>query len=56
MFICEDCGSVFDDVEISEEVVGYYGSAPQYEYWNVCPFCKSTEIHSYIESYEDEME
>ena len=48
-FECAECGAIFDAEERAtiKECVGEFWGAPAYEYWNACPYCKSTEIMEY---------
>ena len=43
MWICEDCGAVFDEAKIIEEHHPY-GMTYATEYWAACPHCESTNI------------
>ena len=44
MYICNDCGSEFEDPKLERERLGEYWGAPAWETWGVCPSCGSTEI------------
>ncbi len=57
MYICEDCGSVFEDDELKEvkewsEAWGH----PVYESFYYCPFCGSDDYHAYREPEIDDAE
>lgn len=39
MYRCNDCGYEFDEPKIIREQQGYYGNAPAWEEWAVCPAC-----------------
>ena len=43
MLICRDCELVFDKPMISVEKHGL--DSPPYETFEVCPHCRSTDIH-----------
>ena len=57
MYKCLDCGSVFDECEVTqvEDFVGYYGDARAYETWDGCPFCESTNL-TFVSEYDEEDE
>lgn len=57
MYICDDCGSVFEDDELKEvkewsEAWGH----PVYESFYYCPFCGSDDYHAYREHEIDDDE
>lgn len=57
MYICDDCGSVFEDDELKEvkewsEAWGH----PVYESFYYCPFCGSDDYHAYREPEIDDDE
>ncbi len=43
MYICENCGAVFEDCKIIEEHHPY-GMTSATEYWSACPVCGYTDI------------
>ena len=43
MYICEDCGEVFEDAKTIEEHHPY-GMTYATELWAVCPHCESTNF------------
>lgn len=47
MYICEDCGEVFEEPKTFYESHGL--DSPPYEQWSVCPNCSST---NYKEAHE----
>ena len=42
MYICENCGEVFDEPKTIYETHGL--PCPPYEAWSACPNCESTNI------------
>ena len=57
MYICDDCGSVFEDDELKEvkewsEAWGH----PVYESFYYCPFCGSDDYHAFKEPEIDDDE
>ena len=57
MYICDDCGSVFEDDELKEvkewsEAWGHL----VYESFYYCPFCGSDDYHAYREPEIDDEE
>ena len=49
MFVCNNCGEVFDEPATYEECVGEYWGQPAYETWAVCPSCKDEDFTEYDE-------
>ena len=43
MFICNDCGAVFDECKSVGEQHPY-GMGFATEYWSVCPYCGENDI------------
>ena len=43
MFICNECGNVFEEVKVIEERHPY-GMTYASEYFSVCPHCNDTNI------------
>jgi len=43
MYICNDCGEVFEDCKVVYEPHPY-GMGSAYEKWYLCPHCDSTDI------------
>ena len=43
MWICFDCGHVFDEPDTFQEKVGEFWGAPAWETCGCCPNCGSTE-------------
>ena len=35
MYICDKCGAVYDELPTKTDLIGYYGSEPQYETYTV---------------------
>ena len=57
MYICDDCGSVFEEDELKEvkewsEAWGH----PVYESFYYCPFCGSDDYHAFKEPEIDDDE
>ena len=44
MWLCLDCGHVFDEPEVENHRAGSYWGDPAWEPWGICPSCGSTEI------------
>lgn len=44
MYYCDNCDSFFDEPAAEREMMGYYGSAPAYQDFAVCPYCKSDDF------------
>ena len=42
MFICNDCGAIFDNPEVEYETHGL--DSPPYERWLICPNCRSSSF------------
>lgn len=38
-YLCKTCNNEFDDPRIDREMLGYMGSAPAYQEYEVCPYC-----------------
>lgn len=43
MFICLDCGELFEEPAVTYENQGEFWGAPAWEAWGACPNCGSTE-------------
>ena len=61
MYICEDCGKVFDEPKTYEECMGEFWGAPAYETFAICPFCESEAFKGYDpdmekEEYDEELD
>lgn len=48
MYICKDCGEVFEDCDTYEEARPY-GMGYAYETFAICPYCKSDDFVEAIE-------
>ena len=44
MFICKDCGSVFECPDYTEENVGEYWGQPAFQAIDLCPYCHCDEF------------
>ena len=53
MFICLDCGEIFEEPRKVRESRGEFWGAPCYEEWWGCPHC-SGAYEEYSEEYEYE--
>jgi len=40
MFICEDCGAIFEEPDVWEEYRGECHGSPAYEKMCGCPYCR----------------
>lgn len=49
MYKCKNCGRTFDEPRLQYEDQGYYGSAPAFERWTVCPYCGEAGYEEYHE-------
>lgn len=47
MFICNECGEVFEEPKVFEETHGL--DTPPYEKWYLCPHCGDTGISRALE-------
>lgn len=43
MYICMDCGDVFEEPRMVKERMPDYWGAPAWEEYGTCPFCGSVE-------------
>ena len=44
MWICNDCGEMFQEPKKVYENQGEFWGAPAWEAFGACPFCESTDI------------
>lgn len=58
MFICLECGRIFEEPKLIKESRGEFWGAPCYEEWPGCPFCYCGNIEEYFEEddYEEDEE
>lgn len=57
MYICGECGMIFDEIAHWEESRGEFWGQPAYERMSGCPYCHSTDFDEYdpdAENDEDE--
>lgn len=55
MYICGECGMIFDEIAHWEESRGEFWGQPAYERMSGCPYCHSTDFDEYDpDAIEDE--
>lgn len=56
MYICNNCGEIFEETKQVTEYMGEFWGFPAYETYDCCPWCSDYDIDYYREEEQEEDE